>query len=121
MDERRVNRLVPVRMVIAHCLSHDLGAFEMLAIGHDVEVIHRVQNPPLGRLEAVASVRQGARNDHRHRIIKKRILDLIGDVDLGNLFVGGIGGELPSPGLLGGGGSVGSFGSVGWFSSGMGS
>ena len=69
VDQRRINRLVAVRMVIAHGLPDDLGAFDVLAIGHHAQIVHGEKNPTLRRLQSIAHIRQRARNDDRHRVI----------------------------------------------------
>ena len=89
VDQRRINHRLAVRMVIAAGVAADLGALAVLAVRKQREVVHRVQDAALRRLEPVAHVRQRARNDHRHRVIEERVLDLVGDVDLGDFFAGG--------------------------------
>ena len=86
MHERRVNHRFAVRMVIARSIAADLGAFVRLASGKQRQFVHRVKNTSLRRLQSVAHIGQRARNDHGHRVVEERVLDLIGDVDLGNLF-----------------------------------
>src|ERR1017187_2015333 len=58
VDERRVNRLVTVRMVIAHRFADDFGALDVLAVRHDAEFIHGEKNAALRRFEAVTRVGQ---------------------------------------------------------------
>ena len=76
-------------MVIARGLAADLGALHVLAVGHNAQLVHRVKDAALRGLQPVAHVGQRARDDHRHRVIEERILDLVGDVDLRDLLVGG--------------------------------
>ena len=90
VNERRINGLIAVGMVITHGFADDLGALDVLAIGHHSEIVHGEKNPSLGRFQAIAHVGQCARNDHGHRVIKKRILDLVGDVNFYDLFVGSV-------------------------------
>ena len=60
-DQRVVDGGVAVRMILTHHVADDAGAFRGLAIGIKLQVvIHRVEDAPLHRLEAVAHVRQGA-------------------------------------------------------------
>ena len=76
-------------MEVTHRLADDLRAFDVLAIGHDPQAVHRVEDAALGRFQAIAHIWESARNDHRHRVIKERILNFVGDVDLGDLFISG--------------------------------
>ena len=70
-DQGVVDRLVAVRVVALHHLADDRRALDVAAVGRDVQVVpHRVQDPPLHRLEAVADVGQGARRDHAQRVVQ---------------------------------------------------
>ncbi len=66
VNERRIDSLIAMRMVVAHRFSHDLGAFEMLAIGINAQIIHREENPALRRLESITRIRKRARDDYGH-------------------------------------------------------
>ncbi len=69
--EREVDRVVAVRVVALHHLAGDGGRLDVAAVGADAEVgPHRVQDPSLHGFESVAHVRQGARRDHRKRIVQ---------------------------------------------------
>ena len=86
VNERRINHRFAVGMVVAAGVAANFGALPMLAVWKQREIMHRQQNAPLRRLEAVARVGQRARDDHGHGVIKERIFDLLGDVDLGDFF-----------------------------------
>ena len=47
VDEGGVDRLVAMRVVVAHRVADDLGALDVLAIRHDGEVVHRYQDAAL--------------------------------------------------------------------------
>ena len=51
---------------------------------------HRVEHAALHRLQAIAGVGQGARDDDRHRVFDVGRLHDVGDVGGGELFVGGV-------------------------------
>ncbi len=51
VHERGVDRLVAVRMVVAHRLTDDLRALEVLAIRLHSELVHREKNAALRRLQ----------------------------------------------------------------------
>jgi hypothetical protein len=59
-----------VRVVVAHDVADDLGAFAVLAVGGQVLLPHRVEDAALDRLEAVPHVRQRARGDDRQRVVE---------------------------------------------------
>ena len=75
-----VDRGVAVRMVFAHHVADDAGAF--LEAGGRVEpqLVHRVDQPAMHRLQPVAHVRQRARHDGRQRIgeiaLGQRVLEV---------------------------------------------
>ena len=54
-----VDRLVTVRVVLAHDLADDAAALVEAAVGPVATVVHRVDDPAVHRLEAVAHVRAG--------------------------------------------------------------
>ena len=71
VDERGVNHRFAVGVIVTAGVAADLCAFTMLPSREKRQVVHRVENSPLRRLESVARVRQCARNDHRHRVIEE--------------------------------------------------
>ena len=56
-DQRVVQRDVAVRVVLAHHLADDRGALAVGARRAEPHLVHRVQDPAMDRLEAVAHVR----------------------------------------------------------------
>ena len=74
-------RLVAVRVVLAHHLADDRGALAERARRRQAHLAHRVEDPAMDRLEAVAHVRQGARDDDAHRVIEVRDAHLVLDAD----------------------------------------
>jgi hypothetical protein len=77
--QRVVDRQVTVRVVLGHRLAHHAGA---LAIGRrraEAHLVHRVQDSPMDRLQAVAYVRQSAGDDDAHGVIDVRRAHLVLD------------------------------------------
>ena len=72
--QRVVYGLVPVRVVLAHDVSDDRRALAVRPVGLQAEILHRVEDSPVDGLQAVARVRQGARDDHAHGVGKERVL-----------------------------------------------
>ena len=67
-DQRVVDRLVAVRMELAHHLADDAGAFGETLVGIEAQEPHRVHDAPVDRLQPVAHVGQRAVHDRRQRI-----------------------------------------------------
>ena len=80
-DEGVVQRDVAVRVVLAHHLADDRGALAEGARRRQAHLAHRVENPPMDRLEAVANVGQGAGHDHAHRVVEVAHPHLVLDAD----------------------------------------
>ena len=79
-----VHRRVAVRVILAQHLADDTGGFLVGRVGAHAHVVHGVQDAPLDRLQAVAGIRQGARDDHAHGVIEVRLLHLVVDIDFSN-------------------------------------
>ena len=87
--QRGINHRFPMRMVVAAGVTADFRALTMLPVGKERQIVHRVKDAALGGFQTVAHVGQRARDDHRHRIVEERILDLLRNIDLGDFFIGG--------------------------------
>ena len=83
-----VDRGVTVRVVLAHDVADDAGGLHVPAVGAQAHLAHRVEDPALHRLEAVAHVGQGPRVDDRHGVLEERVLHLEPDVDVDDVAVG---------------------------------
>ena len=88
VDERRINHRLAVRVVVTARVTANLGAFSMLPVGKERQVMHRVEDAALRRLQSIARIGQGARDDDGHRVIEERSRNLFGDVDGFYFFVG---------------------------------
>jgi hypothetical protein len=60
-----------VRVVRAHDVADDARALEPRPVRLQPRLVHRVEDAPVHRLQPVAHVRQGARDDHAHRVVEK--------------------------------------------------
>ena len=76
-----VHRRVAVRMVLADDVADDAGRLLVRPVPVVVEVVHRVQYAAMHRLEAVARVRQGARDDDGHGVVHEGLPHLVFDRD----------------------------------------
>ena len=80
VDQRRVDGRVAVRVVALHRLADDAGALAGGGGGAEAQVVHRHQDAPLRRLEAVAHVGQGPADDDAHGVGQVAVLELVLDV-----------------------------------------
>ena len=79
--ERLVQGQVAVGVVLRHRLADDAGALAVRRGGAQPHLVHRVQDSPMDRLQAVAHVRQRPRHDHAHGVIDVRGAHLVLDGD----------------------------------------
>ena len=77
----RIDGRVAVRVVALHRLADDAGALAGRRGRAEAEVVHRHQDAPLRRLEAVAHVGQGPADDDAHGVGEVAVLQLVGDVE----------------------------------------
>ena len=80
--QRIVDRLVAVRVVVAHRLADDLGALAVAARRVEPQLAHGIENAPMHGLEAVAHVGQRPVHDGGERVgqvaLFQRILEVHG-------------------------------------------
>ncbi len=79
--QRVVDRLVAVRVIFAHHVADHARRFHVFLVGRMALLVHRIEDAPVHRLEAVARIRQRPRHDHAHGVIEIRALHLLGDRD----------------------------------------
>ena len=60
---------VAVRVVVLEHLADDRGALLIAGAGGHPLLLHRVQDPAVNRLQAVANIRQRAADDDAHRVV----------------------------------------------------
>ena len=80
-DECVIQRDVAVRVVLAHHLADDRGALAVAGRRGQPHLVHRVQDPAVYGLEAVADVGQGAADDDAHRVVEVAGPQLVLDPD----------------------------------------
>jgi hypothetical protein len=74
-----VDRGVAVGVVLAEHVAHHRSRLLVRAARHKAQLVHRVEDPPVHRLEPVADVRQSPRHDDAHRVVDERLLHLFFD------------------------------------------
>src|SRR4029077_8707147 len=67
--ERRIDDGFAVRVIVAGRVAADFGALAVATIGREAEIVHGHKDASLHGLEAVAHVRESARDDYAHRIV----------------------------------------------------
>ena len=83
--QRVVDRLVAVRMIFAHHVADDARRFAIGLVPVVAVLVHRIEDAPVHRLQAVARVGQRARHDHAHGVIEIGALHLLRDRDGANI------------------------------------
>ena len=86
--QRVVHRRVAVRMVLAEHVADDRRRLLVRAARHQAELVHRVQDAAVDRLEPVAHVGQRAGDDDAHRVVDERLLHLLFDEARKNALAG---------------------------------
>jgi hypothetical protein len=69
-DQRVVDRLVAMRMVLADHVADDAGRLAIRLVPVVAVLVHRMENAPVHRLEPVADVGQRPRHDHAHGVVE---------------------------------------------------
>jgi hypothetical protein len=60
-----------VRVVVLHHVADDAGALHTRPVGLQAALVHRVEDPAVDRLQAVAHIRERARDDHAHGVVEE--------------------------------------------------
>ncbi len=79
--QRVVDRLVAVRVVVAHRVADDLGALQEAAVRRQPQLVHGVEDAPVHGLQAVAHVGQRAVHDGRQRVREVALFQRVLEVD----------------------------------------
>jgi hypothetical protein len=69
-------------------VTRDLRRLAVGAIWREVEFVHRDEDPPLYRLQAVARIGKRAVHDHAHRVIEVRVAELVLEIDVNDVAAG---------------------------------
>ena len=78
---RVIDRHIAVGMIFTQHFTDDTCTFAVRLVVGQVEVVgHRIEDTAVDRLQPIAHIGQGARDDDAHRIVKIRSLHLIDNV-----------------------------------------
>ena len=86
-DQGVVDGAVAVRVEPAHDLADDAGGLHVPAVGAQAHVVHRVEDPALHRLQAVAGVGEGPGVDDRVGVLQEAGPHLVADVDVDDVLL----------------------------------
>ncbi len=79
--KRVIDRLVAVRVIVAHGVADDLGALQKAAVRRQPQLVHGVEDAPVHGLQAIAHVGQRAVHDGRQRVGEVALFQRIPEVD----------------------------------------
>ena len=79
---------VAVGVIFAEHFAHHTGALAVRPVAGEAQLVHRVENPAMHRLEAVAGIGQGPTHDHTHRVLQIGARHLVAQVRLNDPIVG---------------------------------
>ena len=79
--QRVVNRLIAMRVILAHGVAGDARRFVVGAVRRVVVLVHRIEDAAMHRLQPVAHVGKRARHDHAHGVIEIGALHLVDERD----------------------------------------
>ena len=76
-----VDRRIAMGMIFTHDIAHHPGRFTERPVPVVAHLVHGMEDAPVHRLEPVAHIGKGARDDHAHGVIEVRALHLFFDGD----------------------------------------
>ena len=77
-----------MRVVLTEHLTHHTGAFAVRPIACQPQLIHRVEDAAMHRLQAIAGIRQRPTHDHAHRVFQIGTRHLVAQIRLDDSIVG---------------------------------
>ena len=75
-------------VIFAEHFTHHTRALAVRTVAGETQLIHRVENPAMDRLETITGVRQSSADDHAHRVLEVRARHLVAQVRLDDPIVG---------------------------------
>ena len=87
--ERVIHRLIAMRMELADDVADDARAFLECRAGVEAQQLHRVQEPPVNRLEAVARIRQRPAGNGGERVLQIALFQRVAQRNLFHFAVAG--------------------------------
>ena len=80
-NQRVVDRLVTVRMVLTNHVTDDTGRLSVGLVMRIARLMHRVEDAPVHRFQTIAGIRQRTAHDHAHGVVEIGALHLVFDGD----------------------------------------
>ena len=84
-DQRVIDRQLAMRVELADHVADDASAFLVARGGIEAQLLHRMQDAAMDRLQPVAHIGQGTRHDRRQRIGQIAFAERLGEVDVADL------------------------------------
>ena len=84
-DQRVIDRQLAMRVELADYVADDASAFLVARGRVEAQLLHRMQNPAMDRLQPIAHIGQRARHDRRQRIGQITLAERVGEVDVADL------------------------------------
>ena len=75
-------------VIFAEHFAHHTGAFAVGPVAGEAQLIHRVKDPAMHRLEAIAGIGQRPTHDHAHRVFQIGTRHLVAQIRLDDSIVG---------------------------------
>ena len=77
---------ITVRVVLTNHVTNHTSRLFIGCVPAVPKLVHRVEDPAVHRLEPVSDVRQGAPDDHAHRVVEVRVTNFVFDIDWNNIW-----------------------------------
>src|SRR5437879_5627243 len=71
-----------MRMELADDVADDAGAFLVTGSGIEAELVHRMEDAAMHRLQPIAHIGQRARHDRRHGVGQIALAESVGEIDV---------------------------------------
>src|SRR5690606_18456271 len=77
---------ITVRVVLTNHVTDHTGRLLIGSVPAVTQLVHREEDAAVYRLEPVSDVRQGAPDDHAHRVVEVRVTNFVFDIDWNNIW-----------------------------------
>ncbi|MNF41326.1 hypothetical protein D3C84_223490 [compost metagenome] len=85
-DDGVVHRGIAMRVVLTDHVTDHAGGLLVCLVPVVAQLAHRKQHPTVHGLQAIACIRQGAPDDHAHRVVEVGLLEFVFDIDREDFF-----------------------------------
>jgi hypothetical protein len=89
--QRVINGQVAVRVILAHHIADDAGAFARRPVRLQAHLLHPIKDAPMHRLQPVADIGKRAPHDYAHRVSEVRTAHFVFDIGGNYVLIAAIG------------------------------